>query len=71
MERGYQKCKETIKGKAMKYYGTATIEIDIDDVFYNLRTDEQQAFISYHLDDVDDDDLIKELERRGFKVLED
>lgn len=55
----------------MKYYGTATIEIDIDEVFSNLRTDEQQAFISYHLDDADDDDLIKELERRGFKVLED
>lgn len=55
----------------MKYYGTATIEIDIDDVFSNLRTDEQRTFLADHLEDADDDDLIKELERRGFKVLED
>lgn len=43
----------------------ASVEVDVEDAFNDMRQDYQQDFIKEHLDIIDDDDLLEEVKRRG------
>ena len=48
----------------------AKIEIDVQDVFDELRRKEQEEFIKSNLSVLDIDDLIEVIESRGYKVID-
>ena len=48
----------------------AKIEIDVQEVFDELRRKEQEEFIKSNLSVLDIDDLIEVIESSGYKVIE-
>ena len=47
-----------------------TVEVPFDDVWSDLSADEQEEFVISNIDMIDTDDLISELESRGYVVKE-
>ena len=47
-----------------------TVDIEFEDAWNDLNLDEQKNVISSNIDLLDDDDLIAELEYRGYIVKE-
>ena len=47
-----------------------SVEVQFDDVWDNLSSDEQKEFVIDNIDIIDTDTLITELESRGYVVKE-
>ena len=50
--------------------GTVNVEVEVDpqDVYDDLTTDEQRRFLQYNIGDLQDANLIKELADRGYNM---
>ena len=48
-----------------------TIEVPFDDAWNDLSADEQKKYVTSNIDMIDTDELISELEHRGYIVSED
>lgn len=47
-----------------------SVEVQFDDVWYDLSSDEQKEIVTDNIDIIDTDTLITELESRGYVVKE-
>ena len=47
-----------------------TVEVPFDDVWDDLDSDEQKSIVTGNIDMIDTDELISELESRGYVVKE-
>ena len=47
-----------------------SVEVEFDDVWNNLDSDEQENIVTSNIDMIDTDELIAELEHRGYVVKE-
>lgn len=43
----------------------ASVEVDVEDAFNDLRTDEQKSFIENNLEYASDDSILEEAKRRN------
>lgn len=53
----------------MRFNCDINVEIDLMEAFNNLRSSDQKSFINEVIELIEDDDLIDELEKRGYKVV--
>lgn len=53
----------------MKYRCDVNVEIDLMEVFSDMNSSDQKRFVREYLEALEDEELIDELEKRGYDVL--
>lgn len=53
----------------MKYRCDVNVEIDLMEVFSDMNSSDQKRFVSEYLEALEDEELIDELEKRGYDVM--
>ena len=53
----------------MRFNCDVNVEIDLMEAFNDLRSSDQKSFINEVIELIEDDELIDELEKRGYKAV--